>query len=279
MTKLLSANFLRLKKSILFWGCLILMFLLGAGFTLQRFWEQTAYAEFGHISYIDEVFFRYALLIGIVMAVFIPLFFGTEYSDGAIRNKLIVGHSRVSIYLSGLITAFAAALSFCAAYILAVLAVGTPLISGIRLGMAQCAVFILGTLTLTAAFSALYVLIAMNCAKKAASAVACVLGVFLLLFAAIYISARLDAPEFHTNYAFSINGQITEEELTPNPQYLQGTERKVYQFLNDFLPGCQAGQYIDMSVEDPGMLAVWSLAIAAGTTAAGAALFRRKDLK
>lgn len=279
MTKLLSANLLRLRKSMLFWGCLILMLLLGAGFTLQRYWEQAAYAQFGQLSYLDEVLFRHGLLIGIVMAVFVPLFFGTEYSDGALRNKMVVGHSRLSIYFANLITAVAASFTFCAAYILAVLALGVPLLNGIRLAEAQCALFMLGTLALAAAFSALYTFVAMLCARKAASAVACILGVFLLLFAGIYINSRLNAPEFLREYSIAADGQVVEEEPKPNPQYPRGMEREVYQFLYDFLPGCQSIQYGDMSVENPALLAAYSLGILVVSAGAGAALFQRKDLK
>ena len=274
MTKLLSANLLRLRKSMLFWGCLILMLLLGAGFTLQRYWEQIAYAEFGQLSYLDEVLFRHGLLIGIATA-----FFGIEYSDGAIRNKMVVGHSRLSIYFANLITAAASSLAFCAAYILAVLALGVPLLNGVRLTAVQCALLMLGTLVLSAAFSALYIFVAMLCARKAASAVVCILGVFLLLFAGIYISARLSAPEFLTEYSIADDGQVVEEEPEPNPQYPRGLEREVYQFLYDFLPGCQSIQYGDMSAENPALLAAYSLIILTVSTGAGAALFRRKDLK
>lgn len=279
MIKLLSANFLRLRKSVLFWGCLILMLLLGAGFSLQQVWEQAAYAQFGQLSYLDEVLFRHGLLIGIVMAVFVPLFFGTEYSDGALRNKMVVGHSRLSIYFANLITAVAASFTFCAAYILAVLALGVPLLNGIRLAAAQCALFMLGTLALAAAFSALYTFVAMLCARKAASAVACILGVFLLLFAGIYINSRLNAPEFLREYSIAADGQVVEEEPKPNPQYPRGMEREVYQFLYDFLPGCQSIQYGDMSVENPALLAAYSLGILVVSAGAGAALFKRKDLK
>lgn len=279
MIKLLSANLLRLKKSILFWGCIILMLLLGVGFTLQRYWEQVAYAEFGQLSYLDEVLFRHGLLIGIVAAVFVPMFFGMDYSDGAIRNKMVVGHSRLSIYFANLITAVVSSLAFCAAYILAVLALGVPLLNGIRLTPAQCALLMLGTLALAAAFSALYTFVAMLCTRKAASAVVCILGVFLLLFAGIYINSRLNAPEFLREYSIAHDGQVVEEEPEPNPQYVRGTEREVYQFLYDFLPGCQSIQYGDMSAENPALLAAYSLVILAASTGAGAALFRRKDLK
>lgn len=40
MRNLLSANFLRLRKSALFWGLLLLLFGLGMLFTLHRVKEQ-----------------------------------------------------------------------------------------------------------------------------------------------------------------------------------------------------------------------------------------------
>ena len=43
------------------------------------------------INRIDNGFFGCALFIGIVMAVFCSLFIGTEYSEGTIRNKIIIG--------------------------------------------------------------------------------------------------------------------------------------------------------------------------------------------
>ncbi|MGY3662454.1 MAG: hypothetical protein ACXAHE_00930 [Roseburia sp. 1XD42-69] len=38
------------------------------------------------------------------------MFLGTDYSDGTIRNKLTVGHTRTNIYLANLIVTFAAGL-------------------------------------------------------------------------------------------------------------------------------------------------------------------------
>ena len=281
MTKLLSANLLRLRKSMLFWGCLILMLLLGAGFSLYCFLDRRTYETLGvgYVSNLDPVLFRYVLLVGILMAVFVPLFFGLEYSDGAIRNKLVVGHSRLSIYFANLITAVAAALVFSAAYFLAALAAGMALAHPVQLGAAQIALLVLSSLALTAAFSALYTFVAMLCARKAASAVACILGVFLLLFAAIYIDGRLKAPEFVSSYELSVNGQVSQSEPEPNPHYLRGAEREVYQFLNDFLPCSQASQYTSMDVANPALLAAYSLGILVVSAGAGIALFRRKDLK
>lgn len=101
MWNLLCANFFRLRKSVLFWGLLGVMFALGTAFTLQHIQYQL---QRGTRFYLTIDLFSYALLLGFGMAVFIPLFFGAEHSDGAMRNKLTAGHLRVSIYLTHLIT-------------------------------------------------------------------------------------------------------------------------------------------------------------------------------
>ena len=156
-----------------------------------RFREHLAY----HFEVsLNSVFFGFAMVVGVVMAAFIPLFFGTEYSDGAIRNKLIVGHSRVCVYFANLIASLGAAVAFSAAYLLACIAVGIPLIGGLNLPAAATAAALGGSLVMTAAYCAIFTFITMTCSKKSASAVACLLGVFLLLAAAITTLSMLDAP-------------------------------------------------------------------------------------
>ena len=54
--------------------------------------------------------------MGLVAAVFISLFVGSEYSDGTIRNKLVVGHSRMRIYLANLIVCSIACVLISLAY-------------------------------------------------------------------------------------------------------------------------------------------------------------------
>ena len=54
-------------------------------------------------------------------------FIGTEYSDGTIRNKIVVGHSRSTIYLANLLTCCFAGLIMCLCFILPTLAIRIPL--------------------------------------------------------------------------------------------------------------------------------------------------------
>lgn len=121
MWNLLCANFFRLRKSVLFWGLLGVMFALGTAFTLQHIQYQL---QRGTRFYLTIDLFSYALLLGFGMAVFIPLFFGAEHSDGAMRNKLTAGHLRVSIYLTHLITGAAVSALAAAAYVLPVFVLG-----------------------------------------------------------------------------------------------------------------------------------------------------------
>ena len=55
----------------------------------------------------DGLFVIETIMI-LVIAVFVSLFFGTEYSDGTLRNKLIGGYTRGQIYVSQFIVNAAA---------------------------------------------------------------------------------------------------------------------------------------------------------------------------
>lgn len=286
MTKLLSANFLRLRKTNLIWGSLGVCIVLGALAALGEFRFQVSMGTDLSVpevaqnkALLEGQFFEYTAFIGVLSAAFISLFLGTEYSDGAIRNKIVVGHSRLTIYFANLITGFAASLTCMAGYMLACLAVGAPLLGWFTKPAALLLTAVAGSALMLAAFCAIFTFVTMNCSKKSTSVVICLLGVFVLLFAAVYLNGRLDAPEFITGYEMSVNGQIVEAVPEPNPDYLTGTKRAVYQFLYDLLPTGQSLQYTMLNFTEPGKLIGLSGLVCAVFTGAGAALFRRKDLK
>ena len=139
----------------------------------------------------------YIFVLVFMIPAFVSLFVGTEYSDGTIRNKLIIGHTRLSIYLSNLITGVAAALIFTAAYLIAGLAVGIPLcgVTGVNY-RELVTLLLLSIVTMTATVS-LSTLVGMLCQSRAVTAVANILAVLFLLVMSIYISARLNEPEYY----------------------------------------------------------------------------------
>lgn len=270
MTNLLSANLFRMKKSRLFWGCLLISSAAGAWQSIQTFLEH------GRTVPLDAIFFVYAMLIGLLLSVFLPLFFGSEYSDGAIRNKLAAGHTRLAVYLSNLTAAVSIAVLFCGACILFTTAAGVPLLGGPKYPGLLLKTTLL-SLLMAAAWCALYTAVILNCTRKSVSAVSCILLYLLLFMVATWVFAKLDAPEFWPSYEL-IDGEMMSE-MVLNPAYLQPAARRVYEFWLDLNPMGQGIQYIDVSPARPLQLALCSVGVFAAATAAGLALFRRKDLK
>lgn len=275
MRNLLSANFFRLRKSALFWGTLAVSFGVGLMLVLNRLGDRASY---GVSISLDQILFGHAVTIGLLGSIFVSLFLGMEYSDGAIRNKVAAGHSRASIYLAGFLSMTACCLLFCLACLAAVLGLGLPLIGLPSVPLGKLLPLMAGSMVVALSFCSLFTLVAVNCSRKAVSVVVCMLGVIFMMSLTTYLSARLDQPEFRDTLPLVVNGQIVTG-AEPNPLYLRGAVREVYQVLHDLLPYGQAMQYMTFSATHPERLPLYSLAVAVLSTGAGVLLFRRKDLK
>ena len=101
------------------------MFIVGLAFPLLRYKDMK---QSGYINNLDNGFFARALFIGIILAVFCSLFIGTEHNDGTIRNKIIVGQKRETIYLSNMVTCSIIAITMCIVFFVPYLSVGIPLL-------------------------------------------------------------------------------------------------------------------------------------------------------
>ncbi|MCI8992940.1 MAG: ABC transporter permease subunit [Eubacterium sp.] len=276
MSRLLAANFLRLKKNICFWGGFLFMIASGILIPAMR------YAKMTHSGFhytLEDGFFNGILFIVIFLSVFCSLFMGTEYSDGTIRNKIIIGHKRTDIYLSNLLTCLFVSLIMCFAHFAAYLCVGIPLFGFFEIDLKVILLFLFTVMILAFAFSAIFTMIAMAISNKALVSVICILSTFLLIFIGSYLNNRLMEPETYSAYIPAENGAVSEAVEEKNPTYLSGKKREVYQFVFDFLPGGQLVQCTMMTAVHPYRLSAYSAVIFAGTTLVGAVLFRRKDIK
>ena len=106
---------------------------------------------------------------------------------------------------------------------------------------------------------------------------AILLALALLILDSSFYNALCE-PETISPAIMTENGfEIGEPE--PNPDYISGTLRTVYQFAVDALPSGQAILLANQELARPGL----SLAASAGlillVSAIGMAIFRRKDLK
>lgn len=276
MSRLLSANFARLAKSKLFWLGMAFMLAIGIFITVNCYAEQVKY-DF-HTS-LDSIFFGYSIIIGIICAVFCSLFIGTEYSDGTIRNKIIIGHTRNTIYMSNLLVCAFAGLAMTLIYIIAMLALGIPFFGFFTTDIKTILLYLVASFAAIVAFTSIFTTISMLNQNKAVVAVICLIGFIILLFMASYLNARLSAPEFYENYVITSGGSPMVVETVENPDYLRGTARAVCQFLYDFLPSGQALQISNFDAPNLWQMPIYSLIIIIVTTAVGLIGFKRKNLK
>ena len=275
MNKLLQAGFLRIRKNRVFIGGLILSFLFIAAILID---QKNQSVQYGHSPRLDNFLFGGPIAISIILSVLCSLFVGTEYSDGTIRNKLIVGHTRTGIYFSNFILCvFAAALMYlvtlAAAFVLGIPLFGLPTIK-----LSFFLTLFVGGFLLCVAYAALYNMISMLCSSKSHANIICILAAFFLLMAGMILLQMLNAPETIPVAEYSINGEISVEEIA-NPQYLTGMKREIYQFFYDLLPGGQVLQLANLDILHPFRIAALSLSITILSSAAGCFLFSRKELK
>ncbi len=285
MTKLLSANILRLWKNKFFWIGIVFMAVLGIFMPMNEYLNIKRYS--GYMANLDGIFFNYVVFIGILLSIFCSLFIGTEYSDGTIRNKIVIGHSRIAIYLSNLLASILAGLLMCSVNLLLCFIVGTPLLGFFAADMKNVLFFVADSFIMMIAFSAIYTFISMLCSSKAVSGIICVLGVFVCFCVSIFISSELSLPESYLEYY--IDDGYTQEELEDiiakgddkNPFYVRGTKRQIYEFLDVFLPTGQVLYIVnfDLNPKHLNQIPIYSILIMIATTGGGLICFQKKDLK
>lgn len=281
MNKLLRANFTRLWKNKLFWGCMIFMFLDAFHTVLMQYLTYKQYGYEKELYFYDNLAFGQTVAVSIISAIFIGLFIGTEYSNGTMRNKLVIGHSRGAIYFANLAVCIAAAL------LLHVVYVATTLLSGLIMfgTFINNAGYFFGTLAVSliivTAYAAMFLPMSTLITSKSAGVTTVIMTSLVLMILAMVINGALDAPEVFDAYTIiDASGEEYSEPEMKNPYYVSGLQRKIYEALYDIVPTCQAARIqLDDMPDDPAVIPLWSSAFIAVTTAAGVMLFRRKDLK
>lgn len=118
MSRLLVSTLFRMLKKVVFWFFILCMFSYGV------YSASNIASEACEEVVLDGCLFEGLPLMGLVSAIFTSLFIGSEYSDGTIRNKLVVGHSRMRIYLANLIVCSIASILISLAYTAGVFVIG-----------------------------------------------------------------------------------------------------------------------------------------------------------
>lgn len=281
MSRLLRANFTRLKKNKVFWGCVIFMFLNAVSTVLSQYISFKKYGGEKELYFHENFAFGQTVAVSVISAIFIGLFIGTEYSNGTLRNKMVIGHSRSAIYFANLAVCIAAAILIHIVYVVTSL-VGGLIAFGNPITQFETLIKLFAvSLIVVTAFAAMLLPMSTLITSKSAGVTAVIMTSLVLIILAIVINGGLNEPEIFEAYTIiDASGEEIREPEMKNPFYVSGVQRKIYEALYDILPTCQAARIqLDDMPENPAVIPLWSAAVIFVTTGVGTVLFRRKDLK
>lgn len=271
MRKLLRANLSRLVKSRALHLCMAAAFLMSVFFLIN------IRSDNEDLKTLDEIIMQVMPFLPIFYAVFASLFLGVEYQDGTMRNKIIAGHSRAAVYAANLIAVTIGCLAIMLSW-LATAAFGAIKFGGfvqtvdaLLLQFAIIALF-------TAAISAILTIIGILLSNRAVSAVTAILLMFGLIALGSAIYGALSEPEMTTPVVMTQNG-VEFGDPAPNPAYVSGARRTIYQFCVDALPTGQSILIANQELARPALSACASMGIYLLVSAVGVMIFKRRDLK
>ena len=274
MIKLLHAGFTRLKQDKLFWGLTVAII----GFALIMLYN--AYSdmlEYGGNVSVDGYFFNVGMLIGFAIAIFASVYLGNEYSNGTLRNKIVMGHNRIKIYLSNLIIVSVISVFWVLLFDFITACIGIPLFGNIQMDIGKFLLLFVIVLLFSIAFASIFTFIAMVCSNKTATSIICLVTVFAMMFGSTMLFNLLSTPPTTVEYSM-VDGQFVPQEV-PNPRYPTDQERKIYQTILNIMPQGQAFSIVGYEDWDYKVLPFYSLGVIIIFTGAGLLIFKRKDLK
>lgn len=280
MRNLLSANLARLRGSKIFWVLELGCFLLGCATYLLVVYNTHNLGN-GWLQWQAHSYFYMPILyLPVGIAIFSCFFFGTEYSDGTIRNKLIVGHSREGIYLANLLTTVCVLGLFLLACYVPVFVIGIPFAGKDVVACVEMQPWRIGNSTLLLTeYGALFVLLSTLDSNKARNVLVCLLTALLLILLGLSAYGRYTEPEFVRQVVYLPDGGMELKDGAPNSQYLTGTARLIVQWIATILPTGSAMMSLDKNLSIMWQVPLTTIGVTALLTLGGIRLFQKKDIK
>lgn len=270
MIKLLKAGFFRLKKDVIFW--LFIFLTIGmAGFTLFRYLSVEG-------AYLDKILNEFIMYIGLFIAIFVSIFVGKEYGQGIIRNKIIVGHSRISIFLSNLIISIVVSLLCEIIYLIIVFLIGIPLFEQMQMSFSQFAIVLLNTALIIISFCSIYNFITMICSEITISISICII-LFVAMFVAQAALGLTANSRKYIEHAFWDNGNKYIISQEPDPNYPGDENVKQARMLYLFIPQGQAMKIGNNDLTYSVQMTISSIILICVVNIVGVCIFSKKELK
>lgn len=267
MRKLLSAEIYRCRRSLRFW--------------LLFFASALSGVFYGIVSLDGNFDDMFVAPLFVILAIFISLNMGREYSDNTIRNKIISGTAKPAILLSKLVLGVGTGVLFSAAFLIpcaAVLSAGVPAKIPAPVLFWTAAGFVL----LTIVWAVLFTVVSMLISVKELAGIINLVFIIAIMFLAYQLEFMIGQPEFIStseashvlmtpedvrqvqegtyegsySYVTDDNGQVTyykdvisNTEQTPNPRYIKRPFRDILYHLDSMLPHGQINEYVSCLTE------------------------------
>lgn len=280
MRNLIFANFSRLWKSKIFWLLNIFCFSFGV-FSYTLVAVNTRNLGQGWLEYNAHTYFYLPFLfIAIVIAIFSCFYIGTDYSDGTLRNKLIVGHSRTGIYLSYFLTTTIVAMLFVSAYLLAALIVGIPFSGRAVIACVELQPWrVMNYILVIVEYTALFVVLSMLDSNKARNVVIGLLVAASVILLGMMLYSRYVQPEFVKHVVVLPDGGIELKQGAENSEYLSGSIRTVVEWITLILPSGSVMLSLDKTLGFDWRNPIISVIMIFVLNSIGIQLFKKKDIK
>ena len=262
MRKLLFAEIYRCRHTRLFWLALLASVLAGV--------------FFGVISmggFFEDVF---AMPLFVVLAAYISLNMGSEYTDNTIRNKIISGTTKTTIMLSKLVFGVGIGVLFCAAFLVPCAIILSMIGVLSKIPASVLFVTLIGFILLSVVWALLFTVISMLVSARGLGGIMNFVMIIAVMLLAYELESILRQPEFISSTEFSQvqmtpeevkqiqegtytesyslatdeNGQVTyyksiftNTEQKPNPKYVKQPFRGILTHLDSMLPNGQVNEY------------------------------------
>lgn len=277
MTNLLKANFYKMKKNKFIWIASILSVIVAIYYIRDNY---NVYHDFLSIVNINSLIFNYLPVFIIVSSILISTLLGFDYSNGSIKNKIIVGHSRLKIYISNLISTYLIILTIYLIYVLIICLSGIFLFKNLTFNF-KFLINIIILFLIILSYTSISVFITMTINNDIVSPVLNVLNSFILIIISFILLSVLSEPKYlHSDDGIYINDVGIEVIDTENPMYIKGNKRTIYEIIVNILPTGEAFQKSrdrDINTNSYQMLG-YSISFIIITNTLGIYLFYNKEL-
>jgi ABC-type transport system involved in multi-copper enzyme maturation permease subunit len=245
MINLLKAGFARLKKNTVFW-CLIIISIAIAIVSMKVEIMMNSQINSGDIKDegIDSFILNYIMLFGMFIAIFTSIFVGAEYSYGIIRNKLVVGHSRINIYFANLIISIVVSIIMEAIYIAFVAIFGTSAFGGLKMTANEFLYVLVRSLVIIIMYSSIFTLFTLLCTDMTFATIICLIYFCITWFFCTTLSMTVYQCKYINYEIYDEEGNAeTIEEI--NPDYVGDVNMKLLRGIYCTLP---MGQVYDLTM-------------------------------